>query len=155
MTERYIADSNLGRLAKWLRLLGVDVEYFGSGDLASLIERARVTSRKIITRRKPPLAYPAVFIRSCVIEEQVEAFYAFEGLKLSRDKFFSRCSECNRDIEEIGREVAASRGVPEYVLLSNERFLSCGDCKRVYWPGSHRERFLEKVEGLNLSGGEL
>lgn len=154
MMVKYIADANLGRLARWLRLLGVDVESFGRDDFAAFLERARITSRKVITTRKVTISIPAVFIRPDRIEGQVESFFSSESLELKRDKFFTRCSACNRELEEISRDVAAARGVPEYVLLSTNKFLSCLDCNRVYWPGSHKDRFLEKMKALKIPGSK-
>ncbi|NIO15946.1 MAG: hypothetical protein GTN70_02925 [Deltaproteobacteria bacterium] len=151
MTEKYIADATLGRLARWLRLLGVDVESFGEGDFQAFVERARLTTRKIVTRRRVKLPQSAVVILPDRIEEQVKSFFLSEKLEYEEEKFFSRCSLCNRTLEKIGRDAAASRGVPEYVLSTQEDFLTCNGCGRVYWPGSHRERFTEILKSLNLS----
>lgn len=152
MTHRYLADSTHGKLAKWLRLLGIDVELFERGDLASLVKRARAMSRKIITGRKRPVDHPAVFIQPGRVEKQVEDFFAKEGLKLLRDRIFTRCSVCNKGLEEIDSDMAAERGVPEFVLFSHEQFLACNQCNRVYWPGSHRERFMERLKNVNIPG---
>lgn len=150
MTEKYIIDLTLGRLGRWLRLLGIDVEVSASSDMAELIERASHTSRRVITRRRHHTSRFVVHIRSNSVEEQIVEFFTSEGLEAEREKFFTRCALCNTLLSSVDKESAAARGVPEYVLFASDTFFSCGSCLRVYWSGSHKNSFLDKVRSLKV-----
>jgi hypothetical protein len=60
---------------------------------------------------------------------------------------FSRCLPCNEPIAAVAREEVAGT-VPDYVLENQESFSRCPKCRRVYWPGSHTTRSLEKIKEI-------
>ena len=47
---KFLVDSMLGRLAKWLRILGYDTLYFSSLDDNDLVRIARAEGRMVLTR---------------------------------------------------------------------------------------------------------
>jgi uncharacterized protein with PIN domain len=140
----------LGRLARWLRLLGFDCSYRADIPDAELVEHAWRDGRVILTRDRRLLEEWRVsgihLVRAEHTGEQLRevlrAFELLDGVRL-----FSRCSACNRLLEETSRQAARGRA-PRRVLEAEERFWECPECKRVYWRGSHTDRIRRVVEGL-------
>ncbi|TMA82042.1 MAG: hypothetical protein E6J77_16125 [Deltaproteobacteria bacterium] len=60
-----------------------------------------------------------------------------------------RCLECNRLLEEVPRERARDR-VPPFVWATNERFLTCPSCGRLYWPATHYAHMRQELTTLGL-----
>lgn len=145
--KRFAVDVMLGRLAKWLRVLGFDAS------VTSLRERTQIQSALSrgfipVTRRDKWRESPeVVFIRSDHHFEQLRELIA--GLSLKRDELapFSRCGVCNADLVSISREAAFGR-VPDFVYETAVDFRRCPDCERIYWPGTHKKRMIEKVASL-------
>jgi uncharacterized protein with PIN domain len=139
---RFACDAMLGKLARWLRVIGCDVVYRAHIDDAELAELALAEGRVILTRdRRLPLERKAT--RCLIVESestaeqlrQVAATFELEW----HARAFTRCTRCNGPIREAPkREVAGS--VPTRVLLEQDRFARCVDCQQIYWRGSHVER---------------
>ncbi len=146
--RKYVLYGPLGRLAKWLRLLGFDVLFF-QGPVGSF-SRESVEDDRVVVVKGLRNSFPgAVSIESDFVEEQVVEFISKTGEILNEELFFTRCSLCNRILEEISVREASARGVPEYVLFAHNKFRYCAGCERVYWPGTHRSRFLTKVRDIS------
>jgi uncharacterized protein with PIN domain len=149
--ERFAVDRMLGRLARWLRILGHDVAYGPHLRGRSLADCARREHRLLLTRdtrllRDPELP-PHLFIRSDHFREQIREVAA--SVPLATAPFLSRCLGCNRSLEEIGRDAVRDR-VPPYVWETASRFLRCPRCDRLYWPATHRTHMLRELAALGL-----
>ncbi len=149
---RFIADAMLGKLAKWLRLAGLDVIYFNDIDDNILIDKALSEDRVILTRdrniEKRKVVKQCLMIRSDYLEEQIKQFLEYYKLN-SFDMAFSRCIRCNTLLAEVQKNTLSDK-VPAYVFKTNEKFKQCTSCNRIYWAGTHREnaeRFLRKFVG--------
>jgi len=149
---RFIADAMLGKLAKWLRLAGLDVIYFNDIDDNILIDKALSEDRVILTRdrniEKRKVVKQCLMIRSDYLEEQIKQFLEYYKLN-SFDMAFSRCIRCNTLLAEGQKNTLSDKG-PAYVFKTNEKFKQCTSCNRIYWAGTHREnaeRFLRKFVG--------
>lgn len=147
---RFFADSMLGKLARWMRTLGFDVEYEKDIDDPVLVERAVREGRIILTRdtllikrRRIKGAY--IFIESDSIGEQLRQLSAIYGTGFER--FLTRCLRCNALLEEAERSWIEDK-VPPYVYNTQEKFMRCPRCGRIYWAGTHREKMLKKLSGL-------
>lgn len=154
MDRTFIADTMLGKLARWLRVMGCDVAYFREIGDADLVERAERSGRLILTRdtllvRRRRVRNNHFFVEGDHFRDQVRqvvrafAIDPFEG-------FLSRCLECNALLQAIDRKSAEGR-VPPYVFVTQEHFQICPDCSRLYWGGTHRERMageLKEILGL-------
>ncbi|MEE4261199.1 MAG: Mut7-C RNAse domain-containing protein, partial [Desulfobacteraceae bacterium] len=85
--------------------------------------------------------------------QQLNQIFRELGLKAAQTRPFSRCLHCNVPIVIV--EKASIRGrVPDYIFEIHDRFQKCPECERIYWPGSHTRRSLEKIQqllGLDLS----
>lgn len=148
---RFIADDMLGRLAKWLRILGYDAAYPAPADDAELLHRAHAERRILLTRDRALAARPAnvpiVLIVSPHLQEQLAQLVRELHLEIG-DKVLSRCLVCNHEIESISKEDAAGH-VPDFIYRTHHTFHRCPLCGRIYWHGTHVERMLRAVSQIN------
>ena len=136
---KFILTRELGRLAKWLRILGFDAQYFNEGQISSLIILALRDERMILTRnhRLPEVGGNKVlYIKSERLKEQLAQLLKELDLKPDDRRMFSRCTVCNVQLTDTQKEDVKCR-VPEYVFKTQEVFLTCPVCRRVYWQGTH------------------
>ena len=149
---RFIADAMLGRLARWLRILGYDTVYEDDIGDAELVRRALDERRAILTRdRGLPEEWRVSDVTVVESEDPLAQLREVAArLRLvKRARLFSRCSRCNTPLGEATTEEVRER-VPPRVVRERSRFLSCRGCGRVYWEGSHFRHMrdtLEKVLG--------
>src|SRR5438105_15685058 len=124
MTEmKFIADVMVGKLARWLRVLGFDVAYSNQYDDDEIIRRASNEHRIMLTRESRLAARKhngrCLFMESVNYKEQVQQLLGSLGLK--DFNVFSRCLACNAVLGDIDM-VAAFEKVPRYSSLTSERF---------------------------------
>lgn len=151
VAPRFILTPELGRLAKWLRILGFDSEYFRGDNTSSLIIQALREDRIILSRnhRLPsPRGMRVFLIKQERIKEQLKEVFGVLGIKPEVDKMFSRCIICNIGLEKIAKEQIKEK-VPGYVFNTQEEFIFCPRCQRVYWPGTHWGNVKNTLEELN------
>ena len=140
MDVRFATDCNLGKLAKWLRILGYDTLHErGNADLGFL-QKAAAEGRIALTRKRD-LARLSPEGRLVVVKADHVRFQlheVLEALSLEPDpvKKMTRCLLCNTPLEEIPKE-RAEGGVPLYVYVTCVQFKGCPSCGRIYWPGTH------------------
>lgn len=152
---KFIADAMLGRLAKWMRIMGCDVIYFPDMDDRQLVRIAREQGRVLLTRdtlllRRRGLTTP-VFIRSDNVGEQILEIR--ELLNSCSGELLGRCAICNGLLHVVSRKEEIRAAVPDFVYLNHDRFARCGSCGKVYWEGTHyvniRKRILDISEERN------
>src|SRR5262249_6139212 len=120
---KFIADVMVGKLARWLRVLGVDVEYSNTYGDDEIIRIASVENRIVLTRdmglaaRRVPVRF--ALIQSDDYTEQIDQVIREFGL--ANFKVFTRCLECNVVLKPVDKETVFDR-VPPYVYLTQERF---------------------------------
>jgi uncharacterized protein with PIN domain len=144
---RLLADGMLGRLARWLRLLGYDTAYDADADDLDLARWARAEGRVLLTRDRALArrrGLRTLLITSERLEEQVRQVR--QALGPPPSPILSRCSLCNLPLEPVSPEEIASR-VPPYVLQTQERFSLCPGCGRVYWAGTHVAHMRQQMAG--------
>jgi len=144
----------LGRLARWLRILGHDVAYGPHLHGAGLVACARRDGRLILTRdtqlvRAPNLP-PHVFVASDHFREQLRQVAA--AVPLARGASFTRCLDCNVALASVDRAAVHDR-VPAYVFETQDRFWTCPSCRRLYWPATHHARMQDELAALGLAPG--
>ena len=152
MTEiSFLADSMLGKLAKWLRILGYDTAYcrVPLRD-AEQLRKARAEGRRVLTRstRLARCAGPKPEI--CIIKandplQQVREVLSHYHLVIAPRAPMTRCLICNRELIPIAPALLASR-IPEYVLATRQLFLTCSGCHRVFWRGTHCRNMEERIK---------
>jgi hypothetical protein len=148
---QFVADAMLGKLAKWLRILGHDTLYQSHYPPGAL-DRMMREGRLLLTRSRETAAnHPeAVLISRDRVGEQLGELNAKVPLAACPAKRFTRCLICNTPLEEPPPEESREK-VPEYVYYENlGKIRFCPSCGRQYWPGSHRKRMVKQLEEWGL-----
>ncbi len=151
---KFLADSSLGRLARWLRILGYDTVYWRGEADRSFLRKAEKEGRAVLTRRKDVLkrnhSGVVVFVQHDRVADQIGEVQGKLDLVPKPERFFTICLECNTPLKKATRDEVRSR-IPDYVYQTQQEFRHCTACGRIYWPGTHRERAmstLRRVLGL-------
>ena len=147
---KFIADAMLGRLAKQLRLLGFDVHYDPALTDNELLRIALSENRIILTRDRGfasrPLAGNSLLIDADRVDDQISQFRAAFSREMPGHIPLTRCSVCNHALIPLARQDARDR-VPRHVYDRQEEFLTCPECGRIYWRGSHVSRMARPQRG--------
>lgn len=149
---KFICDVHLGRLARYLRMMGFDVLYkndFKDDEIVrvSLKERRAILTRDsgILKRKEVTHGY---WIRSAKAEAQakeiLERFHLYNEIKE-----FSRCLECNALLKPVKKETIVSK-LPVKVAKSQNEFCICSSCKKIYWKGTHHQKMRLFIRGLGI-----
>ncbi len=149
---RFIVDQNVGKLAKWLRIMGYDTLFFDGSNDSRLVAIALAEGRVILTRDTQIMRrrvvtsgrLKAVLIHSDEPEQQMRQ--VMDTLNLDYQfKPFSICLECNQPLVERSREQVKEL-VPPYVFQTQSQYMECPACHRIYWRGTHWQAMTKKLE---------
>lgn len=149
---KFVADSMLGSLAKWLRILGYDTLYFSHIEDWELARLAMAEGRILLTRDQELArrkGFKSILIRSDKLQEQIAQ--VLQELDLKENNPFSRCPVCNTPLQPVDKEQIRDM-VPPYVFQTQDRFSICPGCNRVYWRGTHWQRMNEIINHLQEAG---
>lgn len=143
----FAATRPLGRLAKWMRLLGFDTLYEPEVTPALFEKRCQEGICLTRTRGSGERAdgHGRLYIEADRVREQLQAVVSALGLKTGDLKPFSRCIGCNAVVEKVDKQVLKPQ-VPDYVWETHRQFSRCNRCRRIYWPGSHTRRTMEFIQ---------
>lgn len=148
--ERFVADVHLGRLVRWLRLLGVDTWYRVDADDEELAGISVGDDRTLLTRDVGLLKRGPVrrgyWVRATRPRAQVVEVLRRFPLGPAAVPF-SRCLVCNGVLQPVAKEAVAGQ-VPPRSYAAFDEYRRCPDCARVYWSGTHHERLVELVREL-------
>ena len=152
---KLLADAMLGRLARWLRILGYDTTYLADTDDYTVMRVARAEGRLLLTRDRALAArigLGALLITGETLEDQLRQVLSTLGPASAKP--FTRCPICNTPLEPVDREMARA-WVPPYVYQTQSQFYHCPDCNRFYWPGTHWQQMralLSRVDSTVRDG---
>ena len=141
-TVRFVVDSHLGRLARFLRLLGLDTLYENDWADPDLVQISTSEQRIILTRDVGLLKRGSVthghYVRAIDPREQVtEVVRRFHLAR--RLTPFTRCMVCNGELTRVAKEEIADRLPPETRRHVDE-FQVCASCDKIYWQGAHHRK---------------
>lgn len=153
---KFVIDTNVGRLARWLRMMGYDAVLFHELDDGLMVKLALMQGRIIITKdsefmkRRAITSHrvKAVLVSGDDPDSQMQK--VISELKLNTHfKPFSRCLECNavllpRDRDGIEGEV------PPRVYEKQEQYMECPTCHRLFWQGTHWEDMCRKLQQFEV-----
>jgi hypothetical protein len=140
----------LGKLARWLRVLGFDAAFPAESGDESLLALARREDRVLLTRDRD-LVLRAKNVTALLVESEAWADQVRQIL--ARFKLWdevrphTRCPACNVELRPIGRDAAANL-VPICVLEKAGEFALCPACGRVFWPGTHYDDMTGRLPDL-------
>ena len=149
---RFIVDHNVGKLAKWLRMMGYDTLFFNGSDDSRMVATALAEDRVIITRDTQIVKrrlvttgrLRAILVDSDEPELQLKQVIGTLNLDI-HFRPFSLCLECNQPLVEKSKEQVRER-VPPYVFKTQEQYMECPFCHRIYWRGTHWQAMNKKLE---------
>ena len=160
MEIKFVADNNVGKLARWLRLIGYDTLFFEQKDDAQMIKIALGGDRVILTKdaqfTKRRLVANGT-LKTMHIEQddpRLQVQEVVRTLKLDHHfKPFSLCLECNRVLVARDKEEVKNL-VPDRVFETQTQYTQCPACHRIYWPGTHWEAMGKELQDLQSEGDE-
>ena len=147
---KFIVDVNLGKLAIKLRLLGFDTLYKNDFMDREIVDLSLREQRIILTRDKGILKYRAAmhgyWVRNDNPKKQLKE--VVQRLRL-QDRFrpFTRCSDCNAQLQHIDKALIKERLADDTLQFVDE-FMLCSGCRKIYWQGSHYDRFRKYIDEL-------
>ncbi|HEU4556883.1 MAG TPA: Mut7-C RNAse domain-containing protein [Longimicrobium sp.] len=146
---RFFADAMLGRLARWLRVLGFDAAYDATRPDPEVVRLAEAEDRLLLTRDRHLLRelrpVRALEIRRDPPLEQLREVIDALALQPPRE-LFTRCLMCNTPLSSpLAADEAAGLLPPSARDLPGPT-RRCPNCRRIYWPGSHARRMRGALE---------
>jgi len=147
---KFVADVHLGRLNRYLRMMGLDVLYKNNFSDNEIVQLSLKERRAILTRDRGILKRNEVthgyWVRSTKVEEQVkEVIKRFDLQKEIKE--FSRCIECNELLKSIKKEIVINQ-LPPKVATSQNEFYCCPACNKIYWKGTHYLRMIKFIQSI-------
>ncbi len=147
---KFIADVHLGRLTRYLRMLGFDVLYKNNFEYDEIVKISLEDKRAILTKARGILKRSDVthgyWVRGSKVKEQVvEIIKRFDLKKLIEE--FTRCIECNSMLESISKKKIINK-LPLKVSESQGLFSLCPSCQKLYWKGTHHQRMLSFINTI-------
>ncbi|MCK9614005.1 MAG: Mut7-C RNAse domain-containing protein [Candidatus Omnitrophica bacterium] len=143
---KFIVTRELGKLVRWLRIIGFDAVFYDKESKGTLIIQALRDDRIIVTRTKEridDLQKKTIVVTCDNVKEQLQEVIGKLKLKIEEEKMFSRCTLCNELLVAAKKEEVKEL-IPERVYNQQTAFKKCSACGKVYWQGSH----LAKVSAI-------
>lgn len=139
---KFVADGMLGKLTRWLRMLGQDVDYSNQREDTELIAVAKKENRIILTRdlelyqRATAKGVDAFYVEGKTEAEKLAELAKRFGIPLWINMKISRCPKCNAKIQSIPKEKLENK-VEKNTYIYYDEFWECPKCGNVYWQGAH------------------
>jgi hypothetical protein len=154
MGTKFIADNNVGKLARWLRMIGYDTLFFKEKDDAKMLNIALTEDRIILTKDTQIMKRRLVIngkLKALLIKQDDPKAQLQETAKTlnlnCHFKPFSLCLECNQSLIPQSKEEVRN-SVPPYVFQTQNQYMECPACHRIYWQGTHWQAMVKELENL-------
>jgi Uncharacterized conserved protein len=160
MEIKFIADNNVGKLAKWLRMIGYDTLLFKEVDDRKMIKIALNQSRVILTRDTQLMKRRLVTdgkLKAILIKQDDPKMQLQETAKILNLDYHFRplalCLECNQPLMPRSKEEVRDL-VPPHVFKTQNQYMECPMCHRIYWQGTHWQAMVKKLQCLGEESGK-
>ncbi|MBA7658823.1 hypothetical protein ES703_66782 [subsurface metagenome] len=149
---KFIVDNNVGKLTKWLRMMGYDTLFFNGRDDAYMIATALAQGRVILTkdtqivRRRLVTKGQLKVILIKNDEPELQMRQVIDTLNLNCQLSpFAICLECNQPLVKRSKEQVKDL-VPPYVFQTQSQYMECPACHRIYWRGTHWQAMTKRLD---------
>jgi len=151
---KLVCDIMLGKLARKLRMLGIDTAYQNNASQNDILHLSKTQNRIILTRNSAfagTLPKSAChFIRDNSPDAQLRQVISHFKLSINRLRPFSRCICCNTELRPVTKEEVEGK-VADYVFTTSDSFSSCPACGKIFWPGTHYQNMVDTIDRLLAS----
>ena len=151
---KFIVDSNVGRLARWLRIAGFDTMFINDLDDNRLVRLALSEGRVLLTKDTQILKRRVATtgrLKVILIESEegkAQLRQVVKALNLGdKIKPFTLCLECNQPLV-LSEKEDVKELVPPYIFQTQTQYMQCPACQRVYWRGTHWQRMSRELERI-------
>jgi uncharacterized protein with PIN domain len=148
---KFITDGMLGKLTRWLRLLGFDVEYANDMEDKKLMIRARKEKRILLTRdlelfqQANTHGVDSFLVKGRTEAERLACLAKEYEFPLEIDVTVSRCPKCNTRIKTVSKDSVAEK-IEEATFTYYNEFWQCPNCGQVYWQGAHWKKIANTLD---------
>jgi len=153
MRARFIVDTNAGKLARWLKMLGYDTLFINDVDDNELIAIALNDKRVLLTKDTQIMLRRVVtngMLKAVLIEDdnpKDQLRQVARMMNIDQERKFTRCLECNKLLVPKSKDEVRDL-VPAYVFKTQSHYFQCPVCQRIYWRGTHWHRMNKEMEAL-------
>jgi len=155
---KFLCDGMLGRIARWLRLLGYDTLYSRLSADEELVELAEKEERVLLTKDvelcKNALkkGIKALFVEGNNFETMLAYIIKYFNISPMINPEASRCPECNGEMQHISADEAKKLklNVPEITLKVYKDFWVCKKCQKTYWKGRMWNNMMKTLERVQV-----
>jgi hypothetical protein len=146
---KFITDATLGKLAKWLRILGYDTNVYPKEAGRAMLRLAQTEGRIVLTRRgdmiERQFSGRLHLLKQTDLAAQLQEIIKEYLLKPKKENLFGICVRCNKTLVSIEEEKVRDL-VPPYVYQHCKRFNQCPNCQNIYWEGTHQRNSLQFLQ---------
>jgi len=150
---KFVTDATLGKLARWLRLLGYDTIVFPKQAGREMLRLADAERRIVLTRRKdmPERQFSGCLylVEGIEVAQQLKEVIRKYSLKINKQEMFNRCLTCNEKLISVTREEVRNL-VPPFVFENSSAYNKCLNCSKIFWSGTHERNALQYLKKNGL-----
>ncbi len=151
--QKFLCDPTVGRLCRYMRMIGYDTAMTKSHAAREILSIALDQGRTILTRNTVlagmKLARDVVLLSEDDPWRQMQIVIDECGLRIDESCVLTRCLEDNEPLEEIAKEKIRGKVWP-YVYQTQDRFITCPKCGRIYWPATHVQAMMNRLKSEGL-----
>jgi len=152
---KFVLDGMLGKLTRWLRMLGHDVKYSTNLDDGELMAVSKKEKRVLLTRdlglyqQATAKGIEAYYLEGQTEQERLAELARRFSLRLEIDMMISKCPKCNAQVRAAPKEKIADRA-EKNTLEHYDEFWECPKCGQIYWQGAHWKRIRETLAAAKM-----
>ncbi len=139
---QFVADAMLGRLTRWLRILGYEVVYNHTLSDNQILTVAQSKHAVLLTRdhelhqRAQQQGILSLHLHGATVPDKLVEIATLLSLSFHLDTRVSRCALCGSQLQQVDKTTIQAK-VPSGTFNHFSVFWQCTTCGKIYWQGSH------------------